>query len=299
MHKDSKINLKLSDSQFGIILILPALAVFLTVILYPFLKSLTLSFTNRSLLSPISTYVGFENFIALFQNPYLYEYIKNTVIFVAGTTLIPFILGFIWAIVLNHGFRGSEFLKGITLVNWIIPSTAIGFLWIWIFQGNYGFVNSILKMLGIIEEDISWLGQVDTAMIAVIIAKSWQTLPWFMAYLIGGLNMVPKEQIEAARMDGASNLMVFRHVIWSNMKMIISFLLILGAIGNLQHFDILWVMTQGGPIRSTTTLSVAVYRTAFQEWNIGMAATIGVVWVVLISFFAVFYLKHILREDLK
>ncbi|HEX7056707.1 MAG TPA: sugar ABC transporter permease [Bacilli bacterium] len=299
MNKDSRINRRLSDSQFGVILILPALAVFLSVILYPFLKSITLSFTNLSLLSPKTSYVGFANFMELFHNPYLYEYIKNTIVFVAGTTLIPFVLGFIWAIVLNHGFKGSEFLKGITLVNWIIPSTAIGFLWIWIFQGNYGFVNYILKMLGVIKNDISWLGRVDTAMIAVIIAKSWQTLPWFMAYLIGGLNMVPKEQIEAARIDGANNLMVFRHVIWSNMRMIISFLLILGAIGNLQHFDILWVMTQGGPIRSTTTLSVAVYRTAFQEWNIGMAATIGVIWVVMISLFAVFYLRHILREDLK
>jgi multiple sugar transport system permease protein len=204
----------------------------------------------------------------------------------------------IWAIVLNQGFKGSELLRGLTLVNWIIPSTAIGFLWMWVFQANYGIVNGILSKLGLIDENINFLGSIEYSMLVVILAKTWQSLPWFMAFLLGGLQSVPKDQLEAARVDGAGNLQSFRHVIFPAMKPIFGLVLILGAIGSLQHFDLPWVMTQGGPARSTTILSIEVYRSAFQDWNLGHAAAIGVIWVILLSIFAVFYLRSS-REDIR
>lgn len=146
-----KNNGRLTDTQTGVLLVIPGLAVFIAVILYPFISAILMSFTDRSLLNPNSNVVGFENYVKVFSDPYFFKTVWTTVVFVVFVTLIPFTLGLIWAIVLNQGFRLSEFLRGVTLVNWIIPGTAIGFLWSWIFNGQYGILNGLLTSMGIID----------------------------------------------------------------------------------------------------------------------------------------------------
>lgn len=282
---------RLSDSNVGILLILPGLAAFVTIIMYPFIDAILMSFTNRSLMFPDYDWVQLENYRKVFKDPYFPKTLLTTGIFVLGSTVLPYILGMLWAIVLNQGFRGSEFLRGVTLVNWIIPGTAIGFLWSWIFNGQYGIQNNILKTLGILETGIPWLGQTNTALLCVVIARTWQMLPWYMAFLLGGLQSVSLEQVEAAHIDGANNLQTFFQVILPGMKQTAMLVFVLGLIGNLQHFDLPWTMVQGGPARATTTLSIEVYTTAFKNWNMGKAATVGTVWAVLLAAFSTIYLK--------
>ena len=288
---------RLTDRQVGVLLVLPGVAVFIAVILYPFISAIAMSFTDRSLLNPNYDVVGFENYIKVFSDPYFLQTVWTTIVFVVFSTLVPFTLGLIWAIVLNQGFRGSEFLRGVTLVNWIIPGTAIGFLWSWIFNGQYGILNALLMKLGLIDQNLSFLGDTTSALVCVIIARSWQMLPWYMAFLLGGLQGVPLERIEAARIDGANNLQVFRYIVIPGMRQIFFLVLILGAIGNLQHFDIPWTMTQGGPARATTTLSIEVYRTAFKNWKLGQAATVGTIWAILLLVFSIVYLKQVKESD--
>lgn len=288
---------RLTDRQVGVLLVLPGVAVFIAVILYPFISAIAMSFTDRSLLNPNYDVVGFENYIKVFSDPYFLQTVWTTIVFVVFSTLVPFTLGLIWAIVLNQGFRGSEFLRGVTLVNWIIPGTAIGFLWSWIFNGQYGILNALLMRLGLIDQNLSFLCDTTSALVCVIIARSWQMLPWYMAFLLGGLQGVPLERIEAARIDGANNLQVFRYIVIPGMRQIFFLVLILGAIGNLQHFDIPWTMTQGGPARATTTLSIEVYRTAFKNWKLGQAATVGTIWAILLLVFSIVYLKQVKESD--
>ena len=178
-------------------------------------------------------------------------------------------------------------------MNWIIPGTAIGFLWSWIFNGQYGVLNGLLMKLGVLEAGIPWLGQTGTALACVVIARTWQMLPWYMAFLLGGLQGVSLEQVEAARVDGANNWQVFWYMVLPSMKTIAFLVLILGTIGNLQHFDLPWTMVQGGPARATTTLSIEVYTTAFKNWNMGKAATIGTIWAVLLALFSFVYLRQV------
>lgn len=297
MHKRYRNHGILTDRQVGFLLVTPGLAVFITVIMYPFISAIMMSFTNRSLLSPVYENVGFQNYIKLFKDPYFFKTLLTTLLFVLGATVLPFTLGLIWAVVLNEKFKASEFLRGVTLVNWIIPGTAIGFLWSWIFNGQYGVLNGILLKLGIIDEGISFLGQSSTALICVIIARTWQMLPWYMAFLLGGLQSVPMDRIEAARIDGADNWQVFWKIVIPSMKDIAFLVLALGAIGNLQHFDLPWTMTQGGPARSTTTLSIEVYKTAFKNWKLGAAATVGTVWALLLMIFSFVYLKQVNESE--
>ncbi len=288
---------KLTDGQVGVLLILPGLAVFAAIILYPFVDAVLMSFTNKTMLSGASNFIGLANYSKVLGDPYFPKTLLTTFLFVLFSTLIPFMLGLIWAILLNQGFRGAEFLRGVTLVNWIIPGVAIGFLWSWIFNGQYGVLNGILSSLGIISKGVPWLGNTNTALICVIIARSWQMLPWYMAFLLGGLQGVPMEQLEAARIDGANNLTAFYRVILPSMKQITALVLVLGAIGNLQHFDIPWTMVQGGPARATTTLSIEVYTTAFKNWNMGKAATVGTIWAILLACFSFFYLRQVNESD--
>ena len=288
---------KLTNGQVGFLLIVPGLAVFVAIILYPFVDAILMSFTNRSMLSPEYDVVGLTNYIKVFKDPYFGKTLLTTLAFVLGSTILPFTLGLVWAIVLNQGFRGAEFLRGVTLVNWIIPGTAIGFLWSWIFNGQYGILNSILEALGILETGIPWLGQTNTALLCVVIARTWQMLPWYMAFLLGGLQSVSLEQVEAAHIDGANNWKTFWKIILPGMKQTAILVFILGLIGNLQHFDLPWTMVQGGPARATTTLSIEVYTTAFKNWNMGKAATVGTIWAVLLAGFSFIYLRKVNDPD--
>ena len=204
----------LTDSQMGFLLIVPGLAVFLAIILYPFVDAVITSFTDRSLIYPDYKFVAFANYAKVFKDPYFGKTLITTLLFVLGSTVLPYTLGMIWAIDLNQGFKGAEFLRGVTLVNWIIPGTAIGFLWSWIFNGQYGILNSILKALGILETGIPWLGQTNTALLCVIIARTWQMLPWYMAFLLGGLQSVSLDQFEAAHIDGTGHWRIMTKIVF-------------------------------------------------------------------------------------
>lgn len=285
----------LTDRQTGVLLVIPGLAMFLAIILYPFISSIFMSFTDRSLLNPAYENVGISNYVKVMSDPYFGQTVLTTLVFVLLATLIPFVLGLVWAIVLNQGFKGSEFLRGVTLVNWIIPGTSIGFLWSWIFNGQYGILNALIEAIGGTGQ--TWLGQTQTALLCVVVARTWQMLPWYMAFLLGGLQGVSMDQIEAARIDGAHNWQVFCKIMVPSMKGIMVLVLILGTIGNLQHFDLPWTMAQGGPARATTTLSIEVYKTAFKNWNMGKAATIGTIWAMLLAVFSFFYLRQVNESD--
>ncbi|HIX06094.1 MAG TPA: sugar ABC transporter permease [Candidatus Fournierella pullicola] len=287
----------LTDRQVGFLLVVPGLAVFAAIILYPFVDAVLMSFTDRSLLYPDYDWVGLSNYIKVFKDPYFVPTLLTTAIFVVLATLIPFVLGFIWAILLNQGFKGSELMRGLTLVNWIIPGIAIGFLWSWIFNGQYGVLNGLLTNLGILDKGVAWMGQTQTALLCVVVARSWQMLPWYMAFLLGGLQGVSMDQIEAARIDGAGNWQTFLHVVLPQMRSIVTLVLVLGTIGNLQHFDLPWTMTEGGPARATTTLSIEVYTTAFKNWDMGKAATVGTIWALLLACFSFVYLRQVNESD--
>ena len=286
---------RLTESQFGFLLALPALAVFGAIILYPLLNSFAMGLRTRASLGPGGSMLASSTSSASFLIPTSCRFCE-TFVFVACTTAFSFSMGFIWAMVLNQG-SAQWLFAGHNLGKLDYSEHCHRFLWMWIFNGQYGVLNALLRGLGLIQENITWLGRPGSAMAAVVIARAWQTLPWYMAFLLAGLQAVPYEQVEAARIDGASNFGVFTRIVLPNMKFIIFLILILGVIGNLQHFDIIWVMTQGGPAQATTTLAVEVYRRAFQNWELGVAAAIGVLWVLLISIFAFFYIRNLERDS--
>lgn len=281
---------RLSDGAFALLLTAPGIALFAAIIFYPLLSALFTGFFRQDLRLPGREFVGLDNF-TYWLNGDLFTILQQTLVFTVGATLAPFAVGFALALALNTGIKGSGFLRGVFLFPWVIPGVVVSFLWMWIFNANYGVLNGVLVQAGIIEESVAWLGRPGTAMLAVIVTKTWASFPWMMVMLLAGLQTVPKELHEAASMDGAGAIRRFFAVTWPQVRGVASIVLLLEFIWNFQHFDTIYVLTGGGPAGTTETFATAVYQTAFSGFDIGRATALGGLWMVLLLLLVVVYLR--------
>lgn len=275
----------------------PAMTLFTLIILYPLLNSLYTGLLDKSLLSSQSEFVGLRNVRDLVVGGEFFMILKNTVVFTVGATILPFVVGFALALTLNTGFRGQGLLRGAFILPWLLPGVVVSFIWLWIFNANYGVLNGALRVAGVIDANIQWLSSGTLAMMAVIVAKTWQTFPWMMVMLLAGLQTVPDELKDAAATDGAGRLGIFWHVTVPHLRGIIFIVLLLEVIWNFQHFEIIYVLTGGGPVNATTTFAIALYETAFQDYDLGRAGALGLVWMALLSVLVVVYIKSGKEEE--
>lgn len=279
---------KVSDRVFIFFLVLPAVALFSFVSLYPLFSSLGLAFFERSLLSPDTRFVGIDNIVRMYLGPFL-PTLWNTTVFSVGSVLLSAGIGFFAALLLNRGVRGQGFLRGLLLFPWVTPTVVVAFIWLWILNPNYGVLNGIIQVLGLSDTNIYWLGHPTSAMIGLIVAKSWNTFPWMMVMFLASLQTVPRDLLEAATIDGAGRVGRLRFVIVPHLRNVFAIVILLGTISNFQHFELIYVLTQGGPFGSTTTLAVEMYRQAFESYNLGRAGALGLLWMVVLSALAVIY----------
>ncbi len=289
--------LKAQERRTGFLLLVPALVAFVLVILFPFLQSLRLSLYKYTIDMEQPAFVGLANFTRLLGDPGMLTIWTNTLVFVVCTTALTFVLGLLWALMLNQSFHGRAFMRAASLLPWVLPTTVTAFLAAWIFNGQYGVLNALLMTLGFINEPITWLAEERGAMAAVIITKAWLSVPLFMAFFLAGLQGVSQDQVDAARVDGCENGGVLRYVVLPHLGPTMIIVTILGAMGNLQAFDVIYALTQGGPIKATTMLSVEVYKQAFQNWDMGTACAVGVLWFITIAIPTVFYLRILFKRE--
>ncbi|WP_086473111.1 carbohydrate ABC transporter permease [Plantibacter elymi (nom. nud.)] len=274
--------------MFAFVLVLPGLALLVAVVAYPLLTALVTAFFKQSLVVPGREFVGFQNIIDVLQGDF-FKLLGQTMVFTLGTTIAPFIIGFALALALNTRIRGAKVLRGLMLIPWLVPGVVVSFLWMWIFNANYGVANAVLGLFGVDAQ--AWLAQPQTAMFAVIVAKTWQSFPWIMVMLLAGLQTVPQELHEAAEMDGAGTIRRFFSITVPQLKGIIGLVLLLEFIWNFQHFDIIYVLTGGGPAGSTQTFATAVYETAFRGFDLGHAGALGLLWLILLMALVVVYVR--------
>lgn len=287
--------LKAGEARFGVLLLLPALLAFGLIVLSPFLQALALSFYKYTISTPEPVFVGLRNYGKLLSDPTVRGSFVTTAIYVFFTTFLSLTLGLAWAIILNEPFRGRTAIRGLSLIPWIMPATVSAFIYGWIFNARYGLLNAMASELGLIDYPVAWLADPTGAMVAIIMTKVWLSIPLFMSFFLAGLQSMDREQIEAARVDGAGNYHVLKDHILPHLRPVLLVVVVLGMIGNLQQFDSIYALTGGGPVRATSVLSVEVYRRAFEQWDIGMAATVGVLWVATILPPAYFYLRQLMK----
>jgi multiple sugar transport system permease protein len=280
----------LSERTFGVLLTLPALALLGAVVLYPLVGALSTSLFEQSLVLPGRAFVGLDNFRAVLSENF-WGVLQNTVVFTVGSTVVPVLIGFALALALNTRLPGRAVLRGLFLFPWVIPGVVVSFVWLWIFNANYGLLNGLLVGAGLIDEPVSWFSRPGTAMAAIVVAKSWASFPWIMVMLLAGLQTVPPALHEAAALDGAGALARFWHVTLPHLRGILGIVVLLEVIWNVQHFDMIYVLTGGGPAGSTTTFAVAVYDSAFKAFDLGRAGALGALWLVLILALVVVYVR--------
>lgn len=276
--------------MFALLLTAPGLALLAAVVVYPLVTALITAFFKQSLVEPGREFVGFQNILDVLTGDFL-RLLSQTLVFTVGTTVAPFVVGFALALALNTRIRGAKVLRGLMLIPWLIPGVVVSFLWMWIFNANYGVLNALFEGVGLIDEPQAWLANPTTAMIAVIVAKTWQSFPWMMVMLLAGLQTVPIELHEAAEIDGAGTVRRFFSITVPQMRGIIGLVLLLEFIWNFQHFDIIYVLTGGGPAGSTQTFATAVYETAFDGFDLGRAGALGLLWMVLLMGLVVVYVR--------
>jgi multiple sugar transport system permease protein len=285
----------LGNGAFAFLLMLPGLAMLAAVVVYPLVASLMAAFFEQSLVEPGRSFVGLANISDILSGDF-WNLLRQTLIFTVGATIAPVLVGLGLALALNTRIRGRATMRGLLLIPWLVPSVVVSFLWMWLFNANYGIINGLLDGLGLIDAPRAWLASPGTAMAAVIIAKTWASFPWIMVMLLAGLQTVPAELHEAAETDGAGAVQRFFAVTLPHLHGIIGIVLLLELIWNFQHFDLIYVMTGGGPAGTTETFATAVYEIAFQGFDLGRAGALGLLWMVLLLVMVAAYVRLSERE---
>ncbi|MCK5604223.1 sugar ABC transporter permease [Candidatus Pacearchaeota archaeon] len=290
----------LSDRVFALILIFPALLVVTFIIIYPLINSFVTSFFRHYLTDAEGmSFIGFKNYLRMFGNEDFWLAFLNTAVYVSGTVVAEFIFAFALALLINYHFLGKNIVNGLFFLPWIIPSVVVALITKFLlFDHFHGIVNVVLKRIGFINEFVPWLKDPVLAMPTVIFATTWKMFPFMFVILYAGLQAIPVEQIEAAKVDGANGFQRFIHVIIPNMKEIITLATILEFIWQFQYITIIWTTTKGGPINKTTTLPVLIYRSSFRgSMNMGYSSAIGVFWLVFLMGFSIFYVSYMGRGN--
>lgn len=264
-----------SDNFQYKLLILPALIGTLIFIVVPVIFSFGLSFCEWDLLSDVR-FAGLKNYFELLTSPNFALILKNTFVFAISVTLIAVVIPIILAAVLNNKIRGSEFFKTAYFLPFITPMIVIAIIWEWIFDPNFGLLNYLLKT------HINWLYDTKTALFALIIVSAWKLIGYNMVILLSGFSTISQNIYESAKIDGASPLNTFFKITLPLLSPTIFFVVIITTISSFQVFDLIYLMTQGGPMDSTNVLVYWIYKNAFEFFNIGAASAGAYILFVIV-----------------
>ncbi len=274
----------------------PALILVGVMLLYPTVTTLFLSFTNWDGLKP-AVFVGLTNYQRLVADPNFVRSLVNTAIWVLATILLPVAIGLGIAATINR-LKAQRILKWTFYLPYALSFTTTGVLFVFLLNSAQagGTINGILELVGLGDWAQSWLYRPPYNTIAMIGAYTWQTMGANMMLFLVGLQTVPKDPIEASQIDGATPWQTFRHITWPLLQPVAIVVIVMAAVNSFKVFDIIWVMTQGGPYRSSETLAVTMYRESFVSFNLGYGAAVAMVLTIFVLGLSWLYLQRTLPK---
>ncbi|MDJ0571895.1 MAG: sugar ABC transporter permease [Pleurocapsa sp. MO_192.B19] len=267
----------------GWLLLFPALFILGLVFIYPIARAFWLSFFAENLgtqLQPVFT--GLSNYQRMIGDGRFWQSLFNTSVFTVISVILELLLGLGVALVLNKSFFGRGIVRTIAIIPWALPTAVMGLAWAWIFNDQYGVVNDILNRLGLINTGINWLGTPSLAMTALIVADVWKTTPFISIILLAGLQSISEDLYEAHKMDGASPWQSFHQITLPLLMPQILIALLFRFAQSFGIFDLVQVMTEGGPAGSTETVSIYIYSTVMRYLDFGYGAALVVVTFLLL-----------------
>jgi raffinose/stachyose/melibiose transport system permease protein len=264
----------------GFWFVLPALVVYLIFFGLPFAATIWLSFTDWSGVG-LPHFTGPANYIRLAQDQAMWAALGNNMIWVVIGTATPIFIGIILAVMLWSNARGSMVYRTVYFLPVVLSPVVIGIIWSWIYNPLFGLLNTGLRTVGLGSWAIGWLGESETALYAVLVTAIWSYLGFCIVVLFAGLQKVDPELVAAARVDGANSQQRFRHVIVPQIRPVLTMVIVYTVIGGFNVFDVVWVMTQGGPNNATEVIATYTYEVAFRANNYGYGATLSMVMSIV------------------
>jgi ABC-type sugar transport system permease subunit len=288
------------DSLIGYLLILPTFIVLVGVIVYPLLTAIDMSFHTIILTKPQlgRPLVGLENYSTVIAASTFSNAIQKTIIWTGINLVVQLVLGTAIALLLHEQFFGRSFARGLMLIPWVTPSVVAVLSWTWMYDGSFGIINDILVRLGIIERGVAWLGNTGTAMPAVIVESVWKGTPFVMVMILAALQTVPQELLDAAKVDGAGAWRRFANITLPLIMPTMMIAATLTTIYTFNNFNAIWLMTEGGPLRATETLTILIYNTAFRAFDLGQASAIGVISLIILFGFVVIFGRRYIQSEI-
>jgi multiple sugar transport system permease protein len=283
-----KIKFSTKKSIYGVLFVIPCVAVLVFMMLYPLIQTVLFSFSTISLPNFSLKFNGINNFIKVFSRAEVPIVINNTIRWTLGSVIFRLFLGMITALVMNSDFPGVRGLRILVLIPWTVPSIVSANSWRWIFQGDFGVINGMLKAWGLTP--YPWIGTANTAMGAILVAATWAGYPFVMMMLLSAMQGLPRDHFEAAMVDGANAFQRFWHIILPGIKPVLLIVLALETINAINAFDMIFNMTGGGPGNATEIVGLLVYRLGFGLFDFAGASAVSVVLILIALFFCVIYI---------
>ncbi len=288
---------RVAKRNTALILIVPACVILAIINLYPFFYALNLSFHKWNMARPARGYelVWLANYGAAFRDPRFINAVFRTLYFVVGAVGIEFLLGFALAFVFNSSLRGMNTLRRLIIMPVMVMPIVSALIWFYMFNQRYGIINWALGLVGIAPQ--AWLTSKTLAMPSIIIADVWQWTPFIMLVILAGLNALPEYVYEAAQIDGLSKWQTFRLVTVPLLMPTILIVVLLRVMDAFKLFDLVYTMTTGGPAGTTETLSYYIYIQAFQFFELGYAAALAILMLILIIVISQVFVRWLYREE--
>lgn len=284
----------------GLLFALPAVVYMLIFVGYPIVSNVILSLQNvtvKNLVKGEKNFIGLENYIKLFGDEVFRLSMRNTLVFTIGCLIFQFLIGFALALFFNKNFKFAKPIRGLLMMPWMVPMTVTALMFKFMFSTKVGIINYLLKAMGLITENIEWLTTPGTAMLAVIITNIWIGIPFNTILISTGLTTIPGELYESAAIDGAGKVKTFFKITVPLMRSSIESILVLGFIYTFKVYDLVYVMTSGGPVNSTHLMSTYSYKLSFEKFQYSLGSATANVLLVILMIVGVIYLKITMKGE--
>jgi len=283
------------DVFTGYALISPAVFLMLVLLAYPFVLAVYISLSDRLLGEP-GKFIWFGNFIKLLQDTYFRQTVWNSFVYTVTTVTLKLLLGLALALLLNQEFPCRNWVRGALLLPWIVPTSLSVLTWLWMFDSLFSVINYILLGLGLISKKIPWLGDTFWAMVSVIIVNTWRGLPFFAISFLAGLMAIPRELYEAAEVDGARTFRKFWHVTLPLLQPVIAVVVLFSTIWTFADFQIVYILTHGGPLNATQIFATMAYDVALVAGRIGEGAAVSLFLFPALLIVIILILRYLRQE---
>jgi multiple sugar transport system permease protein len=278
--------------RLAAVFLAPAATFFLLLIAYPLAQVIWTAFHYVNLTNPtVSGYAGLDNFASVLGDDRFWPSLLRTGIWTFVSVAGEYALGLISAIALAQPIPGRTIFRALIIIPWVIPIVVAGLTWTWMLTPDYGVINLWLVKVGLLSKPYYWLGNLDSALLTVSFVNIWRSFPFYTLSLLAALMAVPRDILESAAMDGAGAFRRFIYITMPHLRAVSLTLILIHVIWTAINFDFIWVMTQGGPLNSSETLPIMIYRFSFEDFDVGAASALAMMMMglMLTTFFIYWY----------